>query len=65
MTTIVITPESEEECSLLMNLLKKMRIKAKTLSDDDKEDIGLLHMMKEADLDDVVSEEEIMEALRK
>lgn len=63
MTSIVISPKTEEEYSLMMNILKRMRIKATILSDEEKEDIGLLEMMKEVDMSDTVDEKEAKEAL--
>jgi hypothetical protein len=38
--------------------------KLKNLSDEEKEDIGLLILMQESDRNDKVSEEEIFEALK-
>ena len=37
----------------------------KNLTDEEKEDIGLLLLMQEADVDDKVSEDEIFETLKK
>ena len=36
----------------------------KNLTDDEKEDLGLLLFMQEADMDDTVSRDEIMKALQ-
>ncbi len=63
MDTILITPKTEQEFSFLLDLLQRMHIKTSLLTEEDKEDAGLLKMMEEADRNDVVSEEEIMQIL--
>ena len=63
MESIVITPKSKEEAKAINEVLLKMNIASKRFSDDDLEDMGLLAMMKEVDLDDKVSEEEIRNLL--
>jgi hypothetical protein len=64
MSSIVVNPKSIEEFQFLTELLKKLNIEAKVLSDDQAEDLGLSFLMKEADRNDKVSKEEIMSKLR-
>ena len=67
MQTILIETKDASEYSLITALLEKMKIRMKVLnlSDEDKEDLGLLLLMQEADLNDLVPESEIMAKLRK
>ena len=64
MSSIVVKPKNIEEFQFLTELLKKLNIEAKVLSDEQVEDLGLSFLMKEADRKDVVSKEEIMSKLR-
>jgi hypothetical protein len=63
MSTLAITPKTKKEEAFLIKLFKKMNIKATLLSDEEAEDAGLLLLMKEADTNDIVSEEEILRIL--
>ena len=67
MQTILIETKDATEYSLIKALLEKMKIRMKVLNltDEEKEDFGLLMMMQEADLNDTVPESEIMAKLRK
>ena len=67
MQTILIETKDATEYSLIKALLEKMKIRMKVLNltDEEKEDLGLLMMMQEADLNDTVPESEIMAKLRK
>lgn len=67
MQTILIETKDASEYSLITALLERMKIRMKVLnlSDEDKEDLGLLLLMQEADLNDLVPESEIMAKLRK
>jgi hypothetical protein len=67
MQTILIETKDAAEYSLIKALLEKMKIRMKVLnlSDEEKEDLGLLMLMQEADLNDTVPESEIMAKLRK
>ncbi|MDQ3112162.1 MAG: hypothetical protein M3R17_19940 [Bacteroidota bacterium] len=47
MKTLVINVDSDSSAKLLIDLAKKMHFKARLLSDQQKEDAGLLAMMKE------------------
>jgi len=63
-TSIVITPKNKSELELLSNLLKKLKIDAAYLSDDEKEDLGLKLLMREADRTKKVSRARVMKKLR-
>jgi hypothetical protein len=63
MSSIVVNPKNIEEFQFLTELLKKLNIEAKVLSDEQVEDLGLSFLMKEADRNDIVSKEEIMSKL--
>ncbi|SHM96179.1 hypothetical protein [Mucilaginibacter sp. OK098] len=64
MESIVISPKTKDEAKLITDLLQKMNISSKIITDEEKEDMGLVIMMKETDMDDLVSREEIMQKLR-
>jgi len=59
MESIIVTPKNQEEFRLLTDLLAKMDISSKVLSEEEKEDIGLGNLLREADLTEKVSREEI------
>lgn len=63
MESIIVTPKNQEEFRLLTDLLAKMDISSKVLSEEEKEDIGLGILLQEADRNEKVSREEIMNKL--
>jgi hypothetical protein len=67
MQTILIETKDASEYSLITALLEKMRIRMKVLnlSDEEKEDLGLLMLMQEVDWSETVSRDSIMSKLRK
>ncbi|MFY0598576.1 MAG: hypothetical protein JXR03_02815 [Cyclobacteriaceae bacterium] len=64
MSSIVINPKSSQELKFISELLKKLGVKSKVISDEDTEDLGLSLLMKDVDRSDVVSEDEIIAKLR-
>lgn len=64
MKSILINPKDEEEFELISNLLIKMNIPANVLSNEEKEDLGLGILMKEADRTQKVSRESILEKIK-
>ena len=64
MNTILITPKNIQEFQLLSDLFLKMKIKSKVLSLEEKEDLGLIELMKEVDRTKKVSRAQIMKKLR-
>jgi hypothetical protein len=63
MESIVINPKTKDEAKLITDLLHKMNIQLRIITEEDKEDLGLLSMMKEVDRTDKVSYEEVMRKL--
>ena len=59
-----MNPKNPEELQFLSELLKKLGVNAKILSDMDTEDLGLALLMKEADRSEVTSEEEVIAKLK-
>jgi hypothetical protein len=64
MSSIVINTKSQEELQFLSELLNKLGIDSKVLSDEDAEDLGLSILMKDVDRKDIASKEEIMAKLK-
>lgn len=67
MQTILIETKDASEYNLITALLEKMKIRMKVLnlSDEEKEDLGLLMLMQEVDWSETVSRDSIMAKLRK
>lgn len=65
MNTLVVTSDNDKELKVLKYLAEKMGMEAEVLSKEDKEDIGLLKAMIEGRKNDLVSEDEVLKALRK
>ena len=63
MSSIVINPKDPEELQFLSDLLQKLGVNSKILSDEDAEDLGLAILMKDVDRSDTVFEEEILRKL--
>ena len=63
MESIVISPKTNDEAKLIKDLLDKMNISSKVITEEEKEDFGLLIMMKEADRNETVPHDEIMKKL--
>ena len=64
MKSIVITPKNQTELKFISDLLKKLGVSSHIISDELKEDIGLTILMNEADRNDLVSEDEIINKLK-
>ncbi len=64
MSSIVVNPKSQQELKFLSELLKKLGVESKVLSDEDVEDLGLAVLMKDVDRSDSVSEDDIMKKLK-
>ena len=64
METLIVTVKDKHEMQLVTEMLKKMRINAKKLSDEDREDIGLSKLMKQANRSEKVSRDQVMKSLR-
>ena len=64
MKSIVISPKTSPDLRFVSELLKKLSIPTKVLSDEEKEDIGLSLLMREVDRAKKVSREAIMWKLK-
>jgi len=64
MSSIVVNPRDKKELEFVFELLKKLGVKSKVLSDEELEDLGLAILMRDVDRTDLASEEEVMSKLR-
>ncbi|HEY8928784.1 MAG TPA: hypothetical protein VIM55_06320 [Mucilaginibacter sp.] len=64
MESIIINPKTKNEAKFITALLEKMNISSKVITDEEKEDMGLLKLMEEVDRSDKVSFEEVMQKLK-
>lgn len=64
MSSIVVSPKSQKEFQFVSELLNKLGVRSKVLSDEELEDLGIAIMMKDVDRSEVVSEDEIMRKLK-
>ena len=65
MQTIVLQSESKSELKLLADLAKKLGIKVKFLSSQDKEDIGLLNAINIGKTGEYIDSTLFLKKLRK
>lgn len=65
METLLITTKNEQELNFVTEFLKRMRIKVKKISIEEKEDIGLTKLMNEVDRTHKVSNDEVLSKLQK
>jgi hypothetical protein len=65
METLIVNVKNKSDLKLISDMLKKMRIETKVLSSEEKEEFGLIKLMKEADRTKKVSREKVMEKLGK
>ena len=63
MESIVINPKTKDEAKLITDLLEKMNISLRVITEEEKEDLGLLMMMEETDRSEKVSFEDVMKKL--
>ena len=63
MESIIISPRTQDEIKIIQELLDKLNISSTIITDEEKEDMGLLAMMKEVDRNDKVSRDAIMKKL--
>ena len=63
MQSYVITPKNSVEEQQLAQFLRHSHLPAKVLSDEEKEDLGMLMLLAEVDRNDTVGEEEIRKIL--
>jgi hypothetical protein len=65
MKTIIIEPKSTKELAFITEMLKRLGIKNKILTEEDREDLGLINAMEEGRKTKFVSRERIMKKLKK
>ena len=63
METLIVTVKDKQEMQLVSDILKKMCINAKLLTKEDREDLGLSKLMKQANRSEKVSREQVMKSL--
>lgn len=64
MSTLLLTAENDKDLKKILELAKKLKIKAKFFTAEDIEDTALLKAMKEGRKSDFVSEKSIMETIK-
>ena len=63
MDSLVITPCNKKELLFVKELMEKMNIHSRILSQEENEDIGLALLMKDVDRTDKVDKEHILRKL--
>lgn len=63
MDALVIKSKNRSDLKLIKELVNKMGLESKSLSEEDLEDLGLAMLMKQTDRTETVSREEIMKKL--
>lgn len=63
MEALLVSVKDKAELKLISDLLKKMQIESKLLTEEQREDFGLINLMKQADRTQKVSREKVMAKL--
>ena len=63
MDSLLITPKNADDLKLLIELLQRLKMNVKVLTEEQKEELGLTLLMQEADRNDKVDREEIIKKL--
>ena len=63
MEALLVSVKDKAELKLISDLLKKMQIETKLLTEEQREDFGLIKLMKQADRTQKVSREKVMAKL--
>ncbi len=63
MDSILINPQNEQEFKFVSQLLNKLGVVSKVFTEEEKEDLGLSILMKDANQSEKVSENEILNKL--
>jgi hypothetical protein len=63
MDALIIKSENRSDLKLIKELVKKMGLESKSLSEEEIEDLGLTFLMKQADRTKTVSRESVMKKL--
>lgn len=65
METLVLKSETKSELKIIADLAKKLGIKARYLTEEEKEDIGMVNAIKQGDVGRYVDTDEFIKKLRK
>ncbi|MBI3510414.1 MAG: hypothetical protein HY064_07100 [Bacteroidetes bacterium] len=65
MKTLVINVDNDSSARLLIELAKKLHFKTRILSDEKKEDVGLISMMMERESDELIPVSRSLDILKK
>lgn len=65
MQALILDTDSKSDLKLLLDIAKKIGIKAKTLSESDMEELGLIHAIKTGKTDEYVDTDSFLKKLRK
>jgi len=65
MNTIIVQPKTKAEMQLISDMLKKMRVASKVLNDEEREDLGLAMLMRQANRNEKVSRNKVIDKLVK
>ena len=65
MQTLVLKSDSASNIKLIAQIAKKMGVKAKIFTDEEKEDIGLLNAIMKGKTSQYVNNEDFVKRLRK
>ena len=63
MKSLLLTPETEADLKLLLALAKKMGVASRTLSDNEKEELGLARAIEAGRKTRLVSRDEVFKVL--
>ena len=63
MEALVVSFKDKTELKLVSDLLKKMNIEAKVLSEEEREDMGMVKLMRKVDRTQKVSRTQVMAKL--
>ena len=65
MNSAIVTTNSNKDLQLLIELAKKMGIKTKILTAEQKEDLGLLNAIRKGRTEEFVDTEKFLQSLKK
>lgn len=65
MATIILEGNSDSTVDKIVALAKELGMKLRVLSETEEEDLKLGHLMKSVKTSELVSEDEVLKALRK
>ena len=63
MEALIVSFKDKTELKLVSDLLKKMKIEAKVLSEEEREDMGMTQLMRKVDRTQKVSRTQVMAKL--